>query len=659
VHIRKLTILAAVAAVLPVLLAGSAHGGAAITIRFGVKADTYTSFQSPHKTHGSLTYLKVDGTPRTTYLRFAVSGLADPVVRATLRVYPLASSSIGFSVHTTTDSWNESTLTYSNAPEISPTVVSSSGSLTGYTWVSVDVSSVVRGNGVYSLALTGPAALRLASREHWRHAGAQLLLEESADTTAPTAPSNLAVSQTTVSSISLSWSQSFDPEGVAGYTIYNGGARVGSTSSTSFTVPNLTCGASSTLSVDAYDAAGNRSSKVSVVAATSPCPSVDTQPPTPPAQLSVTGATDTSVSAGWQASTDNVGVAGYKLYVNSSSAGQTSGTTYKFASLTCGTSYVLGLEAFDAAGNVSARSTTQGSTAACAPAPGIGPSSGSWFGIYPKGRNGRSHQEELAYVESEIGRKFNVDHYYLHFDYGFPRAEHLGSIASGHTLLVNLKPEISDVPALWAEIAAGKYDAYLVDKAKGFKSLGVPVFVAFHHEPENDPEFGTPGGYVAAWRHIVSVFDSQGASNVVWVWNLMSWSWNPSSDRDPAAYYPGDDVIDWLAADGYNWYPCRAGDPWKSFGEIFSTWRSWAVTNHPNKPLMIAETGTPEDPSDANRKAQWFTDMARTLQAWPEIKAVVYFNADSDSCPTRWLDSTPTSELGYEKIGLESFFNPF
>jgi hypothetical protein len=382
----------------------------------------------------------------------------------------------------------------------------------------------------------------------------------------------------------------------------------------------------------------------------------------PPATLkrTLTGGGKTSLSVSWGASTDNAGVTSYKLYVNSSYVGQTSGTTYTFAGLTCATSYTLGVGAFDAAGDLSARST-QGSTSVCPPSssPRIGPSSGAWLGIYPKGRKGRSHRQELAFLESEIDRKFNIDHSYLHLDYRFPKREYLASIASGHTLLVNLTPEINGVPALWADIAAGRYDSYLVAKAKGFESLGVPVFVAFHHEPENDSQFGTPADYVRAWRHVVSVFDSRDANNVVWVWDMMSWSWDPASSRNPAAYYPGDDVVDWLAADGYAWYPCRPTDPWKRLYDIFATWRSWAISNHPGKPLMIAETGVPEDPSDPNRKSRWFSDMASTLKSWPEVKAIVYFNSDADSCPTRWFDSTPTSERGYQNVALQRYFNPF
>ena len=91
----------------------------------------------------------------------------------------------------------------------------------------------------------------------------------------------------------------------------------------------------------------------------------DTQPPSAPGGLAVTGATQTSVTINWNASSDNIGVSGYDLLRNGSSAGTTSATTGTFASLTCGTSYTFGVDAFDATGNKSTASTIVASTSAC------------------------------------------------------------------------------------------------------------------------------------------------------------------------------------------------------------------------------------------------------------------------------------------------------
>ncbi|GAB2694902.1 cellulose binding domain-containing protein [Kitasatospora kifunensis] len=80
--------------------------------------------------------------------------------------------------------------------------------------------------------------------------------------TPPTVPAGLAVSGTSPDAISLSWSASTDPSGVAGYNIYEGSSVVATTSTaTSVTVNGLLAGSSHTFAVTAFDALGNESAQ--------------------------------------------------------------------------------------------------------------------------------------------------------------------------------------------------------------------------------------------------------------------------------------------------------------------------------------------------------------------------------------------------------------
>jgi hypothetical protein len=79
----------------------------------------------------------------------------------------------------------------------------------------------------------------------------------------------------------VSWSASSDNVGVAGYGLYRNGSSTGSTANRSATFSGLACGTSYTLAVDAYDAAGNRSAKASLSAATNACPPPPPPPPPP------------------------------------------------------------------------------------------------------------------------------------------------------------------------------------------------------------------------------------------------------------------------------------------------------------------------------------------------------------------------------------------
>src|SRR5262249_28462027 len=91
-----------------------------------------------------------------------------------------------------------------------------------------------------------------------------------------------------------------------------------------------------------------------------PPPAGDTQAPTAPSGLWQSNSTATSMTLSWTASTDNAGVAGYNVYRNGTKVATTTAAS-SIVSGTCATSYTLAVEAYDAAGNTSARPSTSAS----------------------------------------------------------------------------------------------------------------------------------------------------------------------------------------------------------------------------------------------------------------------------------------------------------
>ena len=79
------------------------------------------------------------------------------------------------------------------------------------------------------------------------------------DTEAPTAPSSIAASNITTSSLTLSWNASSDNVGVTEYEVYQDGSYMGSSSTTSYDVSELASSSTYTFAVRAKDAAGNTS----------------------------------------------------------------------------------------------------------------------------------------------------------------------------------------------------------------------------------------------------------------------------------------------------------------------------------------------------------------------------------------------------------------
>lgn len=135
---------------------------------FTAAADGYVASDFATTNYGSASTLKVDASPDDrAFLRFHVGDLSGTVTKATLRLYTTSSSSTGYQVRQVNDqSWEEGSITYSNAPGVE-SVIGTSGSLTASTWTTVDVTSLINGNGVYDLAITttSTSSMSFMSRE--------------------------------------------------------------------------------------------------------------------------------------------------------------------------------------------------------------------------------------------------------------------------------------------------------------------------------------------------------------------------------------------------------------------------------------------------------------------------------------------------------------
>ncbi len=188
----------------------------------------------------------------------------------------------------------------------------------------------------------------------------QAIWNPTADTVAPTAATNLAVTGTTSSTVSLSWSAASDNVAVTSYEIYMNGVLKTSVSSSNLTasITGLTASTTYSFYVIAKDAAVNSSPASNTVNGTTTVVIPDNQIPTPPTNLTFTGSSSSTVSLSWTASTDNIGVTSYDIYVNSTFKTTVSGTTAIVNGLTPVTTYSFYVVAKDAAGNSSAPSNS-------------------------------------------------------------------------------------------------------------------------------------------------------------------------------------------------------------------------------------------------------------------------------------------------------------
>src|SRR6266446_3551516 len=91
-------------------------------------------------------------------------------------------------------------------------------------------------------------------------------------------------------------------------------------------------------------------------------PSSDTQAPTVPAGLAVTGVSDTVVNLSWSASSDNVGVTAYRVFRGGVQIATPTVTSYSDTGLSPSTIYAYTVAAVDAANNASAQSSSVNAT---------------------------------------------------------------------------------------------------------------------------------------------------------------------------------------------------------------------------------------------------------------------------------------------------------
>jgi hypothetical protein len=279
--------------------------------------------------------------------------------------------------------------------------------------------------------------------------------------------------------------------------------------------------------------------------------------------------------------------------------------------------------------------------------PGPSGAGGIALGVYVKPTQPIGGQTaSLAQFDASIGRRLAIVQTFTGWQTAtggavpFPTAFATYANSIGATPMITWQPEqaikasgapqglLSDQPNFsLVQLASGRYDAYIRSWAEQAKAFGRVVYVRPMQEM-NDRIYpwsvgvngnSGPAEFITAWRHIVGIFQDEGASNVQFVWCVGA---NPTSPN-PAEFFPGDSYTSWIALDGYN-----RGAPWQSFTSIFSA-AYGDITAVSDQPVMVAEIGSVESSTDPSAKASWIASTfdQEIPQGFPRIRAVVYFDA--------------------------------
>ena len=279
----------------------------------------------------------------------------------------------------------------------------------------------------------------------------------------------------------------------------------------------------------------------------------------------------------------------------------------------------------------------------------IDPWPGFSWGIYQIYWGPKKYDEMVEGAVSLLASPPQLIMFYRDLGRGFPGEGCRIIDARGATPILSLelwhwgggRDRGSTLPA----ILAGEYDKFFRSYARDARLYGKPVFLRFGFEMNGDWfSWGNqPVEFVAAWQRAHRIFAEESAENVIWVWapNFVS---IPRENNPIESYYPGDEFVDWVGADGYNF-----GDNhdqwhhWESFAEVFDPILSTFSEHYPSKPVMIAEFGS--SPGVGEAKAEWILDAYAEIKQRPKIRAAVWFNLDKrrEGEPNWKIDSDPGS----------------
>jgi hypothetical protein len=296
------------------------------------------------------------------------------------------------------------------------------------------------------------------------------------------------------------------------------------------------------------------------------------------------------------------------------------------------------------------------------------PRCGVLWGVAPGAFTDLTPSQALRRFEQTTGRPSDILHSYHRGDQLFPTEDQLAAVrqARKRILFANWKVAWGTT---WADVAAGGQNDRIDRLAAHLKrTFHERFFLAIHHEPENDikPVAGsgmTARDYVAMYRHTVERLRAKGVTNAVFVMVYMAyepWCVQPWFEQ----LYPGDDVVDWIGFDPYL-YARPGGYGHGDFANLMNRtsnperwpgFYNWATRTKGHKPLMVAEWGVYEYPSDRSKKAWIFSTVARQLPQFPAIKALVYFDSPAAPKGDTRPDSSTEALTEYRRLAGSTTF---
>ncbi len=271
------------------------------------------------------------------------------------------------------------------------------------------------------------------------------------------------------------------------------------------------------------------------------------------------------------------------------------------------------------------------------------PECGAWLGAEVTNSSAQAFSDH----EAKIGRELDILRiYHTPGSWTALTSEELSYINAGRKLLVSFKPNSQWSNAVGvANGGSATVDSQLASLAKSVAGVKPnKLMICVWHEPENDVgKSGTTNDYVAMWHNVRTIFEANGATNVIWAWIIENYA--PLRYLLPGLW-PGNTNVDWV---GWDAYQGSAGQDYVAAQMLCYNYmlsNTTATVNYASKPWAWAEWGV-----GINGWAPSVADQTNTFNAvtaalngnlFPRVRYVSYFddndapNATSAILPGAW-----------------------
>lgn len=272
-------------------------------------------------------------------------------------------------------------------------------------------------------------------------------------------------------------------------------------------------------------------------------------------------------------------------------------------------------------------------------------------------------------------------------DIRYPAAAIAAIRASGALPFVRLMPRNADDGATITleDILGGAWDEALRAWARAARADPRPLLVDFAVEMNGDwfdysgvfhgagrrDGYGDPNladgpeRYRDAYRHIIDLFRAEGVYNITWFFHPDIHSHPDETWNTPAAYYPGDDYIDWIGISAYGPQSPQEWQDWTEgnrLSEMLAARAAAVRAISTKKPLALLEFGVAEDPADPNHKPDWIADAFQALRPGGVLPLAAAswwhedWENDDGSFSRLRIDSSAASLAAFRQAVADSLF---